>query len=61
MSEPVANGRSWFHEANDQWPGFGVSIEIDKILHEEQSKYQKIVFFKRWLLPPVIVQFTVLA
>ncbi|XP_064612191.1 spermidine synthase-like [Liolophura sinensis] len=46
MTGLVANGRRWFHEVNDQWPGFGVSIEIEKILHEEQSKYQKIVFFK---------------
>ncbi|XP_054725397.1 spermidine synthase isoform X2 [Anastrepha obliqua] len=41
MMEAIANG--WFSELqNDLWPGQAFSLKINKIIHEEKSKYQDI-------------------
>lgn len=37
---------SWYHERSEQWPGQAFSIEIDKVLHQEQSKFQDVLVFK---------------
>uniref|UniRef100_A0A1B6GPL0 Spermidine synthase n=1 Tax=Cuerna arida TaxID=1464854 RepID=A0A1B6GPL0_9HEMI len=33
----------WFSELNDLWPGMCLSLQVDKVLHQEQSKYQDIM------------------
>jgi spermidine synthase len=32
----------WFTES-DTWPGAGLSLEVEKVLHKEESPYQKIM------------------
>ncbi|KDN46124.1 putative chimeric spermidine synthase/saccharopine reductase [Tilletiaria anomala UBC 951] len=36
----------WFHEANSQWPGQAMSLQVVRILHHEQSKYQDVLVFE---------------
>lgn len=36
----------WFREENEQWAGYSVGLEIEKILYKEKSKYQEIFVFK---------------
>lgn len=36
----------WFSELNDLWPGQCMSLQIDKVLFHEKSKYQDIIVFK---------------
>jgi spermidine synthase len=38
----------WFRELNPSfWPGQEFSLEIDKVLHQQRSKYQDVLVFKR--------------
>lgn len=36
----------WFHERNSQWPGQAFTLQVEKILHTEQSKFQDVLVFK---------------
>lgn len=39
--DSIRNG--WFSEISDElWPGQCFSLKVKAVLHEEQSKYQKI-------------------
>lgn len=41
----------WFRESNSEfWPGQEFSIEIEKILYQQRSKYQDIFVFQRYNL-----------
>lgn len=33
----------WFSELSTLWPGISLSLQVDKILHSEKSKYQDIM------------------
>ena len=37
----------WFSEIGELWPGQCMSLEVEKILHKEKSKYQDVLVFKR--------------
>ena len=44
----VNDADQWFREINPSfWPGQAFSLEIEKILHQQKSKYQDILVFKR--------------
>ncbi|ORZ32249.1 Spermine/spermidine synthase-domain-containing protein [Catenaria anguillulae PL171] len=36
----------WFRETTAMWPGQAMSLEVDEILHVEQSMYQDVLVFK---------------
>lgn len=36
----------WFHEISPQWPGQAMSLQVRRILHAEQSKYQDVLVFE---------------
>jgi spermidine synthase len=41
----------WFREVNPGfWPGQAFSLEIDKVLYKQRSKYQDILVFKRYII-----------
>lgn len=43
------NEQNWFRETDPVfWPGQEFSLEIDKILYKQRSKYQDILVFKRY-------------
>jgi len=46
MVDALSGVKGWFSEVNNQWPGQCMSLQIDKILHNERSKYQHVVVFK---------------
>ena len=35
--------KGWFSELSPLWPGQCISLEVDKILHQEKSKFQDIL------------------
>ena len=37
----------WFSELNDLWAGQSLSLQVEKVLHHEKSKYQDILVFQR--------------
>lgn len=39
----------WFREINEMWSGYCVSLQIEEILHQEKSKFQEILVFKRYV------------
>ncbi|KAL3858098.1 hypothetical protein ACJMK2_012709 [Sinanodonta woodiana] len=45
----------WFWETNEQWPGFGVGLGVEKVLYQEKSKYQDILVFKSTTFGNVLV------
>ncbi|GAA95623.1 uncharacterized protein L969DRAFT_22176 [Mixia osmundae IAM 14324] len=36
----------WFHERSSQWPGQAMSLQVEKVLHVEKSKFQDVLVFK---------------
>lgn len=38
--------KGWFTETHALWPGQAFSLEVDKVLHREQSEYQDILIFQ---------------
>ena len=40
------DGKLWFAENGTLWPGQAMSLEVEEILHCEQSKYQDVLFFR---------------
>ncbi|KAK0532870.1 saccharopine dehydrogenase (NADP+, L-glutamate-forming) [Tilletia horrida] len=36
----------WFYETNSQWPGQAMSLQVVRILHVEQSKFQDCLVFE---------------
>lgn len=41
----------WFREENPSfWPGQSFSLEMDKVLHQQKSKYQDVLVFKRYII-----------
>lgn len=36
----------WFYETSSQWPGQALSLQVRRILHTEQSKYQDVLVFE---------------
>jgi len=36
----------WFRELSDLWPGQCLSLEVEKVLHHEKSKFQDIMVFE---------------
>lgn len=38
--------KGWFSELSSLWPGVACSLEVEEVLHTEQSKYQKISVLK---------------
>ncbi|XP_055864979.1 spermidine synthase-like [Biomphalaria glabrata] len=45
----------WFSEVNELWPGQSMSLEVDKVLYHEKSKYQDILVFKSKTFGNVLV------
>ena len=43
--DQLKNG--WFSEISPVWPGQSLSLQVEKILHSEKSKFQDIIVFKR--------------
>ena len=39
----------WFSEIGPLWKGQAFSLEVDKVLFHEKSKYQDVQVFKRWV------------
>lgn len=39
----------WFSEFSEMWPGQSLSLEVEEILHEEKTKFQDVLVFKRWV------------
>lgn len=37
----IKNG--WFSEVSELWPGQAMSLEVEKVLHTEKSKFQDIL------------------
>jgi len=52
FSESKAN---WFAEINEQWPGQAMSLEIEKVLWDQQSDYQHVQVFKSKTFGNVLV------
>lgn len=46
ISSQAYNLDGWFHERNSQWPGIALSLRVKKVLHEEQSQFQKVLVFE---------------
>ena len=42
-----ALGQGWFSELSILWPGQSMSLEVQEVLYQEQSKYQNVLVFKR--------------
>uniref|UniRef100_A0A8D8T313 Spermidine synthase n=1 Tax=Cacopsylla melanoneura TaxID=428564 RepID=A0A8D8T313_9HEMI len=38
--------KGWFSELSPLWPGVSLSLEVEEVLHSEQSEYQKINVLK---------------
>jgi len=57
MAEKLKAGFSngYFHEVNVQWPGIACSLEVEEVLHDEQSKYQHVQVFKSTTFGHVLV------
>ncbi|PWN31032.1 putative chimeric spermidine synthase/saccharopine reductase [Jaminaea rosea] len=45
----------WFTEVNSQWPGQGMSLQVSRILHHEQSKFQDVLVFESTTYGNVLV------
>ena len=39
----------WFSEIGPLWKGQAFSLEVDKVLFHEKSKYQDVQVLKRWV------------
>ena len=51
MSTATNDGDQWFREVNPSfWPGQAFSLEIEKILYQQKSKYQDVLVFKRYMI-----------
>ena len=35
--------QGWFSEINDLWPGLSLSLQVDKVLFHQKSKYQDVL------------------
>jgi len=46
---------NWYAEVNDQWPGQAMSLEIEKVMWDEQSKYQHVQVLKSKTFGNVLV------
>jgi len=46
MVDALKGKTGWFSEVNDQWPGQCMSLEIEKMLHDQKSQYQHVTVFK---------------
>ena len=42
--------KGWFSELHSMWPGQSMSLEVEKVLHHEKSKFQDILIFQRYIL-----------
>jgi spermidine synthase len=42
--DAIMNG--WFSELSEFWPGQALSLEVDSVLHHEQTEYQDLLVFK---------------
>lgn len=40
------DGQLWFSESGTLWPGQAMSLQVEEILHHEQSAYQDVLFFR---------------
>ncbi|EPQ29908.1 uncharacterized protein PFL1_02581 [Pseudozyma flocculosa PF-1] len=45
----------WFHETNSQWPGQAMSLQVQRILHTERSKFQDVLVFESTTYGNVLV------
>mmetsp|Transcript_10867 Transcript_10867/g.40543 ORF Transcript_10867/g.40543 Transcript_10867/m.40543 type:complete len:293 (-) Transcript_10867:107-985(-) len=45
LQDEQHKNETWFTELSEMWPGEGLSLQVDKVIHEEQSQYQHIVVF----------------
>ena len=45
----------WFHETNSQWPGQAMSLQVQRILHVERSKFQDVLVFESTTYGNVLV------
>ena len=48
--DKITNG--WFLEVNSMWPGQAMSLEVEKVLHQEKSQFQDILILKRCIIGP---------
>ena len=43
----------WFSELSDLWPCQSFSLEVDEVLHQEKTKFQDLMIFKRYYKTPL--------
>ena len=43
---PTIDDKGWFHENNTLWPGQTTCLEVNEILHKEQSQFQDVLVFQ---------------
>ena len=48
-------GQGWFSELSSMWPGQSMSLEVQEVLCQEQSKFQNILVFKSKTFGNVLV------
>lgn len=46
MVDSLSGVKGWFSEVNEQWPGQCMSLQIEKMLHDQKSQYQHVIVFK---------------
>ena len=42
--------KGWFSEVHGLWPGQAMSLEVEEVLHSEQSQFQNILIFQRYFI-----------
>ena len=42
--------KGWFSEVHEFWPGQAMSLEVEEVLHSEQSQFQNILIFQRYFI-----------
>jgi len=40
----------WFSEVSPMWPGQCLSLQVDKVLYHEKSKYQDVMVLQTYVL-----------
>lgn len=49
------SGKQWFHEANSQWPGIALTLEVEAVLEDFHSDYQHVQVFKSTTFGVVLI------
>ena len=40
------DGKTWFHERNNQWPGMSLTLEVKRVVYHSPSKFQDVLVFE---------------